>query len=280
MTKQIIGIAVVLSACGLAAPERGTLVSDGVAQARFEARGNATDIVPVEVFYPAKPNGLPLYETPRPAVVLVQGGAVAVADYEWQAIALAKAGYVVALPSHPLNLAFFSIDNGQAARQLLVNPPRSVLTGLVDASRIGVSGHSLGGVVAMKLALEGGFGAVVLQASLPDAADDAKLPKLGLPSLSLAGKNDCSAALADVKAGWAKLPSRTSLVVLDGVTHYQFTGDETPDVKKGCASGVTLTDAHGRISRALVTFFDAAFFDGSVGEAGLRQLDGAEVQVR
>lgn len=278
--KQIIVFLVVFAGCGLDAPQKGDMVSDGIAQAHFEARGNSTDIVQLDVLFPSQGNGLPAPGGPFAAVVFIQGGNVETERYAWQALELVKAGYVVAMPKHPLNLAFFSIENGAAARELLVNPPNSVLTGLVDAERIGVAGHSLGGVVAVKLALLGGFKGLVVEASYADTADEPALKTFTVPTLSLAGEKDCDAALETVRKGWQKFPGGTVLATVAGATHYQFTESDAPDLKKGCASGISLQEAHQRIGSALKRFFDAALFDGSTGVDSLKALDGVSVEVR
>ncbi len=271
---------VVLAGCGLAQPRVGQGVSPGVAEAVFEHRAFGTDLVRTRVIFPANDDGTPR-AGPFPAVVFIQGGLVPEGRYRWWAEELARAGYVVALPAHDLSLAIFTIDTGAEARALLVEPPSSLLSGLVDPRRIAVAGHSLGGVVAAKLVLQGGFQALLLEASLPDAPDEAALGHLPWPSLSLAGKNDCSAKLASVTAGSRTLASPTVLVVLDGVTHYQFTDSDREDVAKGCASGVDLQTAHQRIAAASRAFLDAALGPSpSVGAARLREVPGAEVTVR
>ncbi|MFT3711931.1 MAG: alpha/beta hydrolase [Archangium sp.] len=269
-----------LLGCGLAAPRSAESVTDGVGRARFETRAAGSDLVEVTVLFPANDDGS-LRGKSLPAVVFVQGGFVATSRYEWQAIELAKAGYVVALAENQWQLAFFSLDANQAARALLVTPPSgSVLVGAVDANRIAVAGHSLGSVSAMKLALEGDFQAVVLEAGYPDTADDSKLPAFARPSLSLAGTLDCSARLADVQSGWAKLPSPTALVTLDGVTHYQFTDSQKEDEQKGCTPTLSLETAHTRIAQALLAFLDSALSDGTVNKAAFNQVGGATVEVR
>lgn len=269
-----------LFACGLAAPSRGELVEGGVGRAVFEVRSNGTDLVKLAVLFPASAEGTAL-GTLRPALVFIQGGFVASRRYEWQAEALARAGYVVVLPDNQLELAFFSIDSGEAARQLLVTPPTgSLLEGLVDPQRIAVGGHSLGSVVAMKLALQGGFAAVVLEAGFPDTADAPKLSAFSRPSLSLAGALDCSATLPAVRTGWEGLPAPTALAVLEGVTHYQFTDSDTEDRQRKCVPEADLADAHQRISSVVLAFLDAALGEGGVGEAGLRLVPGASVEVR
>ena len=269
-----------LTGCSLAAPTSGKPVTEGVSRAEFEVRTNGTDLVRMTVLFPSTAAGSPLGAS-LPGVVFIQGGFVGTERYEWQAEALARAGYVVVLPANQLELAFFSIDYGQAARALLASPPRgSLLEDLVNPERIAVAGHSLGSVVALKLALGGGFTAVVLEAGFPDSADTAAAMALTKPSLSLAGELDCSAKLGPVRAGWNTLGAPTALTVLEGVTHYQFTDADTEDRQRDCTPAVELNDAHERIEQALITFLDAAMRDGTVGEAGLRLIPRATVEVR
>lgn len=276
---MLVGVlAAAQAGCGLAGPARGEPLGGGIARARFETRGRHTDVIDVDVVFPADPEGRPV-GADRPALVLIQGGFVDAEDYVWLGEALARRGYVVALPHHPDALAFFAIDNGRFARDLLVSPPAgSLLEGLVDPDRIAVGGHSLGGVVSVKLALAGGFGALVVLASYPDPADVGALPDLGLPSLSLAGRLDCSAPLDEVETGWQDLPSPTALVVLDGVTHFQFTASQAKDEARGCPPEATLADAHARIEETVARFLGAALAGEGLGE--LSAVADAEVRTR
>ncbi|MDP2273167.1 MAG: alpha/beta hydrolase [Archangium sp.] len=269
-----------ITGCSLAAPTSGKPVGEGVSRAEFEVRTNGTDLVKMTVLYPSTAAGSPL-GTSMPGVVFIQGGFVGTKRYEWQAEALARSGYVVVLPENQLELAFFSIDYGQAARGLLVSPPSgSLLEDLVNPDRIAVAGHSLGSVVAMKLALGGGFAAVVLEAGFPDSADTAAAMAFTKPSLSLAGELDCSARLDPVRAGWNTIGAPTAFTVLEGVTHYQFTDADTEDRERDCPPSVELNDAHERMEQALISFLDAAMSDGTVGEARLRLIPRATVEVR
>jgi dienelactone hydrolase len=243
-------------------------------------RTNGTDLLPITVLFPARDDGSPT-AGPHPGVVFVQGGLVSTSRYEWQAVELAKAGYVVAIPQNQLQLAFFSVDYGQAARVLLVEGPKgSLLEGLVDRDRVAVMGHSLGSVVAMKLALGGGFGAVILEAGFPDAADVPKLSGFTRPSLSLAGELDCSAKLQSVRDGWADISSPTALTVLAGVTHYQFTDADTEDRTRNCVPAAELGDAHARIMKAVVGFLGGALTHGTIDQTALLDVPSATVEVR
>jgi pimeloyl-ACP methyl ester carboxylesterase len=287
MTLRWVWLAAACAAvgCGLEAPARGTPLGGsplGVARARFEVRARPLDLLPVDVFFPADADGVALpAEGGRPALVYVQGGAVPSADYHWMAERLAGAGYVVAVPSVASQLALFSVDDGEAARWLLVDPPPgSVLEGLVDASRIAVAGHSLGGVVAGKLALGGGFRALVLHASFTDPADDARLPGLDMPVLSLGGSADCSARPDSVREGFAKLPAPSALVLLPGVGHFQFTSQGSTDRGRGCAPGVPLEVAHDGIVRTTRAFLDAALGGKPLTVDGLSAVPGVEVETR
>lgn len=276
----------VLAACGLEAPARGEYLGGtplGVARARFEVRVRHVDLLPVDIFFPAQPDGTAVAEEGgRAGLVFIQGGAVDAEDYHWQAQRLAAAGYVVAVPDVRSELALFSVNDGDAARALLAEPPvGSVLEGLVDAQRVAVAGHSLGGVVAGKLAMSGGFHALVLQASYTDGADDARLPELGMPVLSLAGGADCSARPEAVRAGYRKLPSPAGWVMLPGVTHYQFTSDDGPDRARGCRAGVTLEQAHEAIGRVTGAFLGQALSVGGRPTVEvLSVVPGAEVEVQ
>lgn len=271
---------VVTGACGRPLPDRGQSVADGVARAALEVRTNGTDLVPVTMLFPADGEGRPAARG-LPTLVFLQGGAVAPSRYEWHAVELARRGYAVALPRHPLDLAFFGIEHGAATRRALLSPePGSFLDGLVDGQRVAVAGHSLGGVVATKLALAGGFAAVIVEASFPDPADHPKLATSSVPSLFLAARKDCQAPEAQVRAGWNETPSPTALVFLEGATHFQFTGSDEEDVKRGCPPDLDLATAHARIADATDIFLSAVFSGGSVGAQALMALEGAEVSSR
>ncbi|PTL77127.1 alpha/beta fold hydrolase [Vitiosangium sp. GDMCC 1.1324] len=276
-----------LSGCALPAPDSGTLLLTApvpVSEASFQVRARHTDLVDVRVVFPSDDQGHPARPADGsrlPALVFIHGGFVPPEDYLWLAESLAARGYVVALPSHPLGLALSAIDNGRFARELLSSPPDgSLLVGLVDPSRIAVAGHSLGGVVASKLALDGGFAALAFLASYPDSADAERIPSLAMPSLSLAGALDCSAPLSRVSDEASRLPPPSVLAVLEGVTHYQFTASDSKDVEGGCTPGLPLDTAHERIAEVLSRFLHAALSGQGTGADDIRLVPGTEVTVR
>ena len=100
---------------------------------------------------------------PFPLIVFAHGSSAAPADFAALLGSWAAAGYVVAAPEFPLtgthapaNSQFTDYINQPrdisfVIDQMLGAPPPS-LAGLVDARRVGVAGHSIGGATTMALA--------------------------------------------------------------------------------------------------------------------------------
>jgi hypothetical protein len=95
---------------------------------------------------------LPSFEPPYPGVVIMHGGAANQEMYWWAAEGLAEAGYMVLT----VNIARTDQGHYQATKDGLdwlvsaQNPHR----GELDASRIGLAGHSAGGVAVSRLGQE------------------------------------------------------------------------------------------------------------------------------
>lgn len=277
------------SGCGLAAPTHGeVLTSEGdtspVAIATFERRVRHTDVLSIDVVFPANADGSPRkrQETQRwPGVVLIQGGRVDVARYHWLARALAQRGYVVALPEHPLDLAIFEVDNASVARDLLTFPPEgSLLQNLVDRNRVAVAGHSLGGVVAVKSVLSGGYAAVALLASHPDPSDGQVFTRSGYPTLLLAGERDCKATPAEIEsASSGNVPRDNALVTVAGLSHDQFTDAPGDEGREACLPTISLETAHAKIVEILDVFLKQALLEnGDSGAPELARLEGLTVE--
>jgi dienelactone hydrolase len=112
-----------------------------------------------------RPAGLPAYQPPYPAVVVVHGGAATQEMYLWGAEALAEDGYMVLtfqIPE-PENAAGDSHypDTKAALDYLLSTPGTPAAGGAVnprwtelDREHIGLAGHSAGGVAVSRLGQE------------------------------------------------------------------------------------------------------------------------------
>jgi hypothetical protein len=222
------------------------------------ARGDA--VVDVDIVVPTDADGA---RAPGPfaPVLLVQGGLVDVARYHWLAAHMATRGYIVVAPHHVGDLAFFSQGDGvDALAALRRQSDRSddVLAGAVDDVPALAIGHSLGGVVAHN-AFENENGTVshlVLLASLPNP----NLTELRQDGrvLSLAGANDGSIGVDEVKEGAASFAAPTTVAVVAGLTHYALTDDPTPDdLAKDGESDVDVKEAR----RRALTLVDAMLAD-------------------
>ena len=250
----------------------------GAAWVSAEVPARVSEALPVEVTFPADADGWPDTEAlPGPAVVLVQGGLVEVARYRWLAGTLAAQGYVVVAPNHPGDLAFFAAENGAAALAG-VEAGRGVLDGLLDPGAPAVvGGHSLGGVVAAILWADDAerFAGLFTLASYPADSTDVESRTDGAPYLALTGALDALAGLEQVEAGWARFPGPRWLGVVDGMGHYGWTDDDSPEdlEKGGDLKDGARTDAEARADALppLLLFLEASLSDSP--EAAQAALD-------
>jgi hypothetical protein len=168
-------------------------------------------------------------------VVFYPGAAVPPEAYvaTWAPI-VADTGVTVFLPEMPLRLAILDSDRAEG-----------VITTWPEITTWWVGGHSLGGAMAASFA--GGTdpgelaGLVLFGAYATEGADLAERGDLEV--LSVSGSEDGLSTPQDIDQRAAFLPSSTSFVELDGVSHAQFgaygeqAGDGTPRV----------TDAQARL---------------------------------
>jgi alpha-beta hydrolase superfamily lysophospholipase len=129
--------------------ERGPF---GVLRVPRRVRARVDAAIDVTVLVPLEASGATTRR--RPVAVLVHGGLVSPERYEWLAVHLAMRGFVVLVPAHALDLAFFEQENAIAALRVLRARPREPgdpLEGTMDDEPAAILGHSLGGVVAASL---------------------------------------------------------------------------------------------------------------------------------
>lgn len=207
-------------------------------------------------------------ETPHraPPALIIQGGLVEAARYEWIARHLASRGLVAILPSHGLDLAFFSTGNGLEALDVVRRASRrsgDFLEGAVASSRGLVLGHSLGGVVGTALWLDnpGELSHLVLLASIPNPSDDVGALSGGRV-LSVAGGADGRITTDEVVEGAASFTASTRVAVVAGMTHYQWVDGVTETERDSDAPITVDTAATRRLGMFLVDAMVADLVEG------------------
>ncbi|MBS2030062.1 MAG: hypothetical protein JST54_19325 [Deltaproteobacteria bacterium] len=235
-------------ACAPESPDRGTYLGDGTALATFAAHGDGAEPFDVDVVFPSQANGAP-QPGPFPGAVILPDDGVDRTSYRWLAQALAKQGFVVAMPEMSLGKASVDPDRANVSHDLL-RSDRGLLKGLIT-NRVALLGHGAGGETALHQAVNGPFQALVLLANAPVSGDEAE--KVGAVSLVVVGTSDCALSLADAQAGWSRLPSPSVFVQVVGATHTQFTDDDSAD-RADCEPGTSLQAAHQNIATAVAEF--------------------------
>jgi hypothetical protein len=175
--------------------------------------------------------------------IFYPGGLVRPQAYEWLGVALAPLGVRTVIPVFTADLA---VTAPNRANQLLEK--------LGSYERVVMGGHSLGGAMATRYALNNPnkFNSLVLMGAFSANSDN--LSTLTLPTLVLAAEHDGLATLAEVQAGLPRLPTNTTLNVIEGSVHSFFgrygpqRGDGIPTVSRAQAEEAILT--------ALRTFFE------------------------
>ncbi len=139
---------------------------------------------------------------------------------------LAAAGYPVIILKLPYNIAFF--DPNGAYRVMDADPA---------ITRWVVGGHSLGGVLASRIAgsTDARVRGLLLWASYPNRSI---ADRRSLMVTSISGSKDGLATPAKIDAAKSKLPADTRYVVIDGGIHSFFgdyglqSGDGTPSISR------------------------------------------------
>jgi len=151
------------------------------------------------------------HEAPTTGFIFYPGGRVLPESYAPAMREIAEAGYLVVVPSMPLNLAVLA---PYKASDVIASYPE------IEAWVIG--GHSLGGSMAAMYAnanpdvIDG----IVLWASYPQASDS--LADDDLAVVSVFGTLDGLLAAETVRDSSAYLPADTAFVAIEGGNHAQF----------------------------------------------------------
>ena len=167
----------------------------------------------------------PATTTPQTGLVFYPGGYVDPRAYAPAARDIAAAGYLVVVPTMPLNLAIFG-----------VNEAAGIIEAFPEIEQWAVGGHSLGGAMAAQFAADhlATVDGLVLWAAYPGQNVD--LSSAALQVVSIYGTRDGVAEIETIEASQERLPAITEWVIIEGGNHAQFgwygeqSGDLEPEI--------------------------------------------------
>lgn len=144
-------------------------------------------------------------------LVLYPGGRIEPAAYAPVARTIADDGYLVVLVSMPLDLAFLAPRRAAAVQD-----------SFPAIENWAVGGHSLGGAMAARYAVEheGAVDGLLLWAAYPAESDD--LSQRELEVVSIYGTRDGLATTEKIEASRPLLPPDTVWIAVEGGNHAQF----------------------------------------------------------
>ena len=167
----------------------------------------------------------PAGSIPKTGLIFYPGGYVDPRAYAPAAREIAAAGYLVVVPTMPLNLAIFG-----------ANQAGGVIEAYPEIENWAIGGHSLGGAMAAQYA--GGntedVDGLALWASYPAGSND--LSESALQVVSIYGTADGVSDPERVEAARPQLPEDTNWVAIEGGNHAQFgwygpqQGDQEPQI--------------------------------------------------
>ncbi|MFN8643176.1 MAG: hypothetical protein U0802_16525 [Candidatus Binatia bacterium] len=228
--------------------------------------------VPLDTRYAAVLNApLDLSGGPYPVLMFSHGSC----GYPTQSLFLtalvASYGYVVVSPPHPGNTVAELPACGMAAAQVASaqERPRDILFaldqmlaagadptspffGALDADRIGMSGHSFGGLTTyLALQLDPRF-----TVAIPMAPAVPGTPVVRVPSLTMLGQIDSVVNNAAIRTAYANAQQPKLLVEIEHAGHYAFSDRCFP--RSDCNPPVTATqdEAHEQVLRWVVPFLE------------------------
>lgn len=174
--------------------------------------------------------------------IFYPGGLVRPQAYVWLGAALSRLKVRTVIPVMPFDLAVAAPNRADR-----------LLESLGNYERIVIGGHSLGGAMAARYALNhpNAVDGLVIMGAYPAPSDD--LSGSDLDVLVLAAENDGLATLAEVRDGLERLPNGTILNVIPGAIH-SFFGRYGPQAGDGIPA-VVRAEAEAVIRAALARFF-------------------------
>jgi hypothetical protein len=175
--------------------------------------------------------------------IFYPGGLVRPQAYEWLGVALAPLSVRTVIPVFTADLAVTA-----------PNRATRLLETLGSYERVVIGGHSLGGAMAARYALNnaGALDGLVLMGAFSAESDN--LSVFELPTLVLAAEHDGLATLAEIEAGLARLPRDATLEIIEGSVH-SFFGRYGPQRGDGLPT-VSRAQAEADIIQTLSTFFE------------------------
>ena len=199
---------------------------------------------------------------------------------------IASRGYVVIAPPHPGNTIFDfpncgsaqeQIDSAQERPQDIIFALDSMLAesanasspffGALDASRIGMSGHSFGGFTTFFVVNQDARFKVAVPMAPATPGTQATLP---VPSLLMLGAIDSVINLNTARTAWANFVMPKWKVEIGHAGHYAFSNSCFPSPDCNPPTTLTQDEAHVQVMRYVIPFLEwklrgdesfAAFFD-------------------
>ncbi|MCX6047694.1 MAG: alpha/beta hydrolase [Chloroflexi bacterium] len=178
----------------------------------------------------------PVSQTATSGFIIYPGGRIDPRAYAPAAHAMADAGYLVIIPSMPLNLAVLAPDR---ADQIIAAYPA--------IQKWAIGGHSLGGTMAAAYVYQHpGIKILVLWAAYP-ANNNPLISRTDLLVTSIYGTRDGLATPDKIAASHTLLPPTTTWTPIEGGNHAQFgwygpqSGDNSATITRAQQQAMVIT---------------------------------------
>ena len=153
----------------------------------------------------------PTQDSPNMGFIFYPGGRVDPRGYSTLMRIIAEKGYLVVVPTMPINMAIF---NSNIADEIITAHP--------EIEHWVIGGHSVGGTAAALYvsAHPDQIAGLAIWSSYP--ADNSDLSRLNIPALLMYGGNETGVTDESVGARKRLLPPATKYVKIEGGDHHQF----------------------------------------------------------